>query len=70
MYEKVLVLQVFSKSRSSFVKKHWLIRQNGVKCMKKYWFYRYPVKVGQVFVQVNGNTTTTTQQHNNTTNNQ
>ena len=25
MYEKVLVLQVFSKRRSNFVKKHWFI---------------------------------------------
>ncbi len=25
--------------------------QNGVKCIKKYRFYKYPVEVGQLFVQ-------------------
>ena len=48
MHEKVLVLQVSSKSRSMFVKNHWFLKQDGVKCMKKYWFYKYPVKVSQL----------------------
>ena len=47
MYQKVLVLKVSNKSLSIFLKHHRFL-QNGVTCMKNYWFYRYPVKVGQL----------------------
>ena len=51
--EKVLNLQVFNKIPSIFMKNHWCFKHNGVKCMKKYWFYKFSIKVGQFFGKKN-----------------
>ena len=42
-------LELSFPSSSSFAKIKYLKKQNGVKCMKKYWFFKYSVKVGQFF---------------------
>ena len=45
--KKCWVFKVSSKSRTIFIEKASALKQNGVTCMKKTWFYKYPVKVGQ-----------------------
>ena len=40
MYEKVLGFTSIQSTSINFCKQTLVFQQNGVKCMKKYWFYR------------------------------
>ena len=40
MHENVLVLQVFSKNRSIFVKIKDFLQAKWVECVKKNWFHK------------------------------
>ena len=47
MFQKVQVLHVSSKNRSTFVQKSYVFQQDEETCLKKTAFHMHSVKVGQ-----------------------